>query len=149
MNNMKKEERLQRKKATKEWCKDIMDKYLIYWPPDSKIYKNLYRFYYEDRVRGFINKKTSQRKKEEWLSSVAIEINQMYDELIKVDVRKALPLELQTVMTDVGLCYYSHVHLQWFHAEDNMPFDVNETKPHYWSKLQIENEKTNILQRPR
>jgi hypothetical protein len=55
--------------------------------------------------------------------------------IVKVDVRKELPLELQTVTTDKGECYYSHVHLQWFHAENNKPFDVNELKPHYWEKL--------------
>jgi hypothetical protein len=52
-----------------------------------------------------------------------------------IDVTKELPLELQTVGTDMGLCYYSHVHLQWFHEENNMPFDVNEIKPHYWMKI--------------
>ena len=56
-------------------------------------------------------------------------------QIVKVDVRKELPLELQTVITDKGECYYSHVHLQWFHAENNMPFDANELKPHTWEKL--------------
>ena len=55
--------------------------------------------------------------------------------LIKVDVKKELPLELQTVTTDKGECYYSHVHLQWFHAENNVPFGANEIKPHTWQKL--------------
>jgi hypothetical protein len=54
---------------------------------------------------------------------------------IEVDVRKELPLELQTVTTDKGECYYSHVHLQWFHTENNMPFNVNELKPNIWYKL--------------
>ena len=55
--------------------------------------------------------------------------------LVPINVRKELPLELQTVTTDKGECYYSHVHLQWFHAENNMPFDANELKPNIWYKL--------------
>lgn len=53
----------------------------------------------------------------------------------EINVNKELPLELQTVNTDKGECYYSHVHLQWFHAENNIPFDANEIKPHIWYKL--------------
>lgn len=68
------------------------------------------------------------------IEEMIIYINEM-KQIINVDVRKELPLELQTVTTDVGECYYSHVHLQWFHAENNMPFGVNETKPHTWQKL--------------
>lgn len=56
-------------------------------------------------------------------------------QIVNVDVRKELPLELQTVITDVGKCYYSHVHLTWFHAENNTPFDAKEIKPHTWQKL--------------
>ena len=56
-------------------------------------------------------------------------------QLVNVDVRKELPLELQKVTTDKGECYYSHVHLTWLHAENNMPFDANEIKPHTWEKL--------------
>ena len=55
--------------------------------------------------------------------------------IVNVDVNKELPKELQTVTTDQGDCYYSHVHQQWFHAENNMPFDVDEIKPHTWEKL--------------
>jgi hypothetical protein len=54
---------------------------------------------------------------------------------IPINVRKELPPELQTVTTDKGECYYSHVHLQWFHAENNIPFDANELKPNIWHKL--------------
>jgi hypothetical protein len=54
--------------------------------------------------------------------------------LSPINVRKELPLELQTVTTDKGKCYYSHVHLQWFHAENNMPFDAKELKPNIWYK---------------
>ena len=54
---------------------------------------------------------------------------------IPINVRKELPLELQTVTTDKGECYYSHVHLQWFHAENNIPFNANELKPNIWYKL--------------
>lgn len=46
-----------------------------------------------------------------------------------------LPLELETVGTDKGMCYYSHVHLQWFHASNYMPFEINEIPPHFWYKL--------------
>jgi hypothetical protein len=68
------------------------------------------------------------------IEEMIIYINDM-KAIVKVDVRKELPLELQTVTTDKGECYYSHVHLQWFHAENNMPFDANELKPQYWEKL--------------
>ena len=71
---------------------------------------------------------------EEMIIYVNETINNM-KALVKIDVRKELPLELQTVSTDKGECYYSHVHLQWFHAENNMPFDANELKPNIWYKL--------------
>ena len=54
--------------------------------------------------------------------------------LTEINVIKELPPELETVKTDKGECYYSHVHLSWFHAENNMPFDANELKPHIWYK---------------
>ena len=73
----------QRAKATKDWCKDMMEKYLAYWSKDDEIYKNLSQFYHDNRVSGIIYANTSQQKKEEWLTSVAKKINQMYDELMK------------------------------------------------------------------
>ena len=75
---MNKEERTFRASATKDWCKDIMKKYLVHWSKDDEIYKNLKQFYDKNHVRGIIYASTSQRKKEAWLSSVAIEINEMY-----------------------------------------------------------------------
>ena len=56
-------------------------------------------------------------------------------QIINVDVKKELPEELVTVFTDKGECYYSHVHQQWFHAENNMPLGIDEIKPHTWEKL--------------
>jgi hypothetical protein len=76
---MKKEERTFRAAATKDWCKDMIDKYLAYWSEDDEIYKNLKQFYDENCVTGIIYSSTSQRKKEAWLSSVAKEINKMYE----------------------------------------------------------------------
>ena len=75
---MNKKERAFRVAATKDWCKDIMDKYLAYWSKDDEIYKKLKQFYDENHVTGIIYANTSQHKKEAWLSSVAIEINEMY-----------------------------------------------------------------------
>jgi hypothetical protein len=71
---------------------------------------------------------------EEMIIYVNKTINNMKT-LVEIDVNKELPMELQTVTTDKGECYYSHVHLQWFHAENNKPFDADEIKPHTWQKL--------------
>ncbi len=72
---------INRAEATKDWCKDMMDKYTKYWSTDDKIYKDLYQFYNDNHVTGIIYKSTSQQKKEKWLSSVAIKINQMFNEI--------------------------------------------------------------------
>lgn len=72
-----------RAKATKDWCKDMMEKYLAYWSENDEIYKNLKQLYDENQVTGIINSNTSQVDKEIWLSGVAQRINKMYDDLIK------------------------------------------------------------------
>ena len=38
---MKKEVREFRAKTSKDWCKDMMNKYLVYWSKDDEIYKKL------------------------------------------------------------------------------------------------------------
>lgn len=67
--------------------------------------------------------------------NLAIERTNNMRTLTEININKELPPELLTVNTDVGECYYSHIHLQWFHAKNNIPFDINETKPHIWYKL--------------
>jgi hypothetical protein len=69
-----------RTKATKDWCEDIMKKYLAYWSVNDEIYKNLKKFYEENIVNT--NSTMSQADKETWLSKVAIEINDMYLEMV-------------------------------------------------------------------
>jgi hypothetical protein len=71
----------QRTKATKDWCEDIMEKYLNLWSADDQIYKDLKQFHEEN----IINTKStmSQKDKEKWLERVAKQINKMYDELMK------------------------------------------------------------------
>jgi hypothetical protein len=73
----------QRAEVTKDWCKDMMEKYLAYWSADDEIYKNLKQFYDENQVTGIIDLNTTQVDKELWLSGVAKRINQMYDDLMK------------------------------------------------------------------
>jgi hypothetical protein len=70
-----------RAEATKDWCEDIMEKYLAYWSKDDEIYKNLENFHKENITNT--NSTMSQADKEEWLSSVAKKINQMYNDLMK------------------------------------------------------------------
>jgi nitrogenase subunit NifH len=86
---MNKKERAKRPEETKDWCKDMIDKYLAYWSKDNKIYKNLKQFYDENRVTGIIYPSTSQKKKEAWLSSVAKEINKMYCKKISEEIINA------------------------------------------------------------
>jgi len=78
---MEKKEIEQRTKATKDWCKDIMEKYLIYWSADDEIYKNLKQFYDESQITGIIDSNTSQADIEKWFEGTANKINEMYNEL--------------------------------------------------------------------
>jgi len=50
-----------------------------YWPKDDLVYKRLEQFYNEGVMKGHIFKSTSQPKKEEVLSSIAVAINEKYN----------------------------------------------------------------------
>ena len=71
----------QRAKATKDWCEDIMEKYLNLWSADDKIYKDLKLFYEENIVNT--ESIMPQEEKEKFLEVTAKKINKMYDELMK------------------------------------------------------------------
>lgn len=71
----------QRIKATKDWCEDIMEKYLNLWSADDQIYKDLRVFYNENIMNT--NSTMSQEDKEKFLETTAKKINKMYDELMK------------------------------------------------------------------
>jgi len=64
--------------TTKDWCKSMMDAYAEYWSKDDLTYKRLEQFYNTSLMKGLIYKSTSQPKKEEVLSSIAIAINEKY-----------------------------------------------------------------------
>lgn len=68
-----------RRSATREWCKSIMDAYAEHWSKDALVYKLLEQFYNTGLMKGHIYKSTSQPKKEEVLSSIAVAINEQYN----------------------------------------------------------------------
>ena len=75
---MTKKEIEQRAEETKDWCEDMMEKYLKYWSADDEIYKNLKQFYDENRITGIIDSNTSQADIEKWFEGTAKKINKMY-----------------------------------------------------------------------